>query len=95
MMTYKTALEKANKILRNHNLESSAARLLLLHFSDLSPTELYTSYEEEMPEVNYERFMKGVMDHATKNIPVQHIIGYVYFYGYKFIVNNQVLIPRF
>lgn len=95
MITYKTALEKANKILRKHNLESSAARLLLLHFSDLSPTELYMSYVEKMPEDNYKRFMEAVEDHATKNIPVQHIIGYVYFYGYKFIVNNQVLIPRF
>jgi len=29
------------------------------------------------------------------NYPIQYLIGYVNFYGYKILVNNSVLIPRF
>jgi len=95
MITYKKALKEANKILRKNKKESSAAKLLLLHFSSLSPTDLYLMYEKEMPKDSYNKFIEAVRLHAEKNIPVQHIMGFVYFYGYKFIVNDKVLIPRF
>ncbi|HOO43909.1 MAG TPA: peptide chain release factor N(5)-glutamine methyltransferase [Bacillota bacterium] len=95
MATYRQALDFANKILRRNGKESSAGKLLLLHFSGLEPTELYSRYETEMPEKNYLDFIDGISKHVDENIPVQHIIGYVYFYGYRFIVNDQVLIPRF
>ncbi|MBN2539988.1 MAG: peptide chain release factor N(5)-glutamine methyltransferase, partial [Bacilli bacterium] len=94
-MTYKETLETANKILRKANKEASAAKLLMLHFSGLEPTELYLNYETEMPESNRTAFLDAVSLHVLQNIPVQHIMGYVYFYGYKYIVNDQVLIPRF
>ena len=43
--------------------------------------------------------LKNVYDHAiylylNHHLPVQHIIGYTYFYGYKIKVNDKVLIPR-
>ncbi len=95
MPTYKEALEEALKKTRRIGKEASATRLLLLHFSELSPTELYTMYEEEMSDISYVNFIKGVELYLFDNIPVQQIMGYVYFYGYKFIVNDKVLIPRF
>ncbi|MCK4551469.1 MAG: peptide chain release factor N(5)-glutamine methyltransferase [Tenericutes bacterium] len=95
MSSYKTALDKANKLIRKKGKEISAARLLLLHFSCLLPTDLYLNYEKEMPEEVYNNFFEGLNLYLEDNIPVQQIMGYVYFYGYKFIVNNQVLIPRF
>ena len=95
MASYKTALDEANKLIRKKGKESSAARLLLLHFSCLLPTELYLNYEKEMPVEVYKNFFVGLNLYLEDNIPVQQIMGYVYFYGYKFIVNNQVLIPRF
>ncbi len=95
MPTYKQALEEANKLFRREGKETSAAKLLMLHFSHLEPTELYTNYQSDMPIGYYDDFIQGVRRHLFQNEPVQHIIGYVYFYGYKFIVNDQVLIPRF
>jgi len=95
MPSYKEALDKANKLARRKNKETSATKLLMLHFSGLEPTELYTQYEEEMPETKYKEYFDALDNYLEDNIPVQQIIGYVYFYGHKFIVDDKVLIPRF
>ena len=95
MASYKEALEKANKLTRKKAKETSATRMLMLHFSELNPSDLYLKYEEEMPEEIYTKYFEALSQYLEENIPVQQIIGYVYFYGHKFIVNDQVLIPRF
>lgn len=95
MPTYKSVLEKANRLTRRHNLETSATKLLMLHFSGLEPTELFLKYEEEMPLEKEKAYFNALDKYLIDNIPVQQIIGYVYFYGYKFIVDDKVLIPRF
>ncbi|MFW5888819.1 MAG: peptide chain release factor N(5)-glutamine methyltransferase [Bacillota bacterium] len=95
MATYKEVLTKGKKLTREHKKETSATELLMLHFSSLEPTELYVNYDEEMPEEQIKDFFKGLNKYLLENLPVQQIIGYVYFYGYKFKVNNQALIPRF
>ena len=95
MPSYKEALNEANKLTRKKGKETSATKLLLLHFSCLEPSELFLKYEEEMPLEMVNNFFKGLNQYLEENIPVQQIMGYVYFYGYKFIVNDKVLIPRF
>ena len=39
--------------------------------------------------------LKKVLKKIEKHYPVQYLIGYVDFYGYKINVNKHVLIPRF
>jgi len=95
MPSYKQALEKANRLTRKNNKETSATKLLMLHFSGLEPTELYLKYEEEMPKDKYISYFEALDKYLIDNIPVQQIIGFVYFYGHKFIVDDKVLIPRF
>lgn len=95
MPSFKQALDKANRLTRKKGKETSATKLLMLHFSCLEPTELFLKYEEEMPQKAYNNFFNGLNQYLEENIPVQQIIGYVYFYGHQFIVNDKVLIPRF
>lgn len=53
-----------------------------------------------MTDVEYlKKYYKGNMEDALKRLnsgePVQYIVGNVDFYGYNFLVNKDVLIPRF
>ncbi len=95
MPTYQEALRSTEKLARSHHLEASSVKLLLLHFANLAPTELYLSMDKTMPESNHQSFINAVNRYVFEQIPVQYLIGYVYFYGYRFLVDDRVLIPRF
>lgn len=95
MATYQEVLRGAEKKARANRVEASGVRLLLLHFAGLSATELYTSLDREMPEERRGRFEEAVRRHLEDNVPVQYLVGYVWFYGHKFLVDDRVLIPRF
>jgi release factor glutamine methyltransferase len=95
MSSYKKVLQEAKALTRKKNKETSATELVFLNFSHLKPNELYLKYEEEMPKEAIIDFNEALGLYLEKNIPVQQIIGFVYFYGYKFLVRNTALIPRF
>jgi len=95
MATYREVLNKAKRMTRLKEKETSATELLMLHFSKLEPTELYLAFDTPMPETIEADFYQGLSKYLEKNIPVQQIMGYVYFYGYQFKVTDQALIPRF
>ncbi len=95
MPTYREILEINEQYALDNQKEDSGVKLLLLYFAKMDSGELLLSFDEEMPEKFYQDFLYGVDRYITKNIPVQHIIGYQEFYGYSFIVNSDVLIPRF
>ena len=53
-----------------------------------------------MSDIEYlKKYYSGDIDNALKllesGVPVQYIVGNVDFYGYNFLVNKNVLIPRF
>ena len=50
-------------------------------------------YLEDVGE-DFEERLKGDLLLFEKGLPIQYITGVQYFYGYKFLVNQSVLIPR-
>lgn len=66
------------------------AKMLIRHFLGLSNVDL--AMNDEFTES--EELIAATKLRAEKRIPIQHIIGYAYFMGEDFIVNENVLIPR-
>ena len=73
---------------------SDHAKILLAEILNKNPLELLTCLEEIVPEDKVELYKKEVIA-LEEGKPLQYVIGYVNFYGNKFIVDERVLIPRF
>ena len=56
--------------------------------------DLYYYKDEECKEVIKNKFEEGVK-RLLKDEPLNYVLGYSYFYGYKINVSKEVLIPRF
>ena len=95
MPTYREVLMINEQYALDNFKEDSGVKLLLLHFSKLSNADLLLSMDKQIPQDVYDDFLYGVDRYVAQNLPVQHIIGYEYFYGYKFVVSKDVLIPRY
>jgi release factor glutamine methyltransferase len=95
MPTYREVLAINEQYALDNYKEDSGVKLLLLHFSKLSNADLLLAMDEQIPQEIYDNFLFGVDKYVTQNIPVQHIIGFEYFYGHKFAVSKDVLIPRY
>ncbi len=54
-----------------------------------------TDKDLELLKQIYPNDFQKKIEELNNNYPIQYLIGYVDFYGYKINVNNNVLIPRF
>ena len=73
---------------------SDHAKMLLSSYLDVNPLELLTILDKEV-DSDIEKLYKSSLEALKENKPIQYVIGNVNFYGFKFIVNKNVLIPRF
>lgn len=92
MKTYNQMIIDADKeILKDADF--SEARYLMLELCQQNGIDLFRNLDNEISVEIKEIFSEGVQ-RLLRHEPVAHILGYSYFYGYKFIVNSDVLIPR-
>lgn len=92
-MTYQQLLKKGYKLAKQQKKEKEAIRLLVLELSGFDGANFLLNLNSEVPQETYDKIENGFNEYLSGK-PVQHIIGYSYFYGYKMIVNSNVLIPR-
>lgn len=95
MPTYREILRINEQYALDNDKEDSAVKILLLHYSDMSSSELLFHLDDVMPDDRYQDFLYGVDRYVTAHVPVQHITGREWFFGYEFHVSPDVLIPRF
>lgn len=92
-MTYRELIHSATKQLEQKNINPQSAIFLLLELTQKESYDLYLNYDEVIDKKVYEKFQEG-LSRLLKHEPLQHILGYENFYGYQFVVNQDVLIPR-
>ena len=95
-MTYREALERAAALLSSSGVPEPEfdARELLLHETGLDTSGLLLHREETFPEEKLSAYFRKIELRALR-VPLQHILGEAWFYGRRFFVTPDVLIPRF
>lgn len=75
--------------------ERQQVALLLLQdvFPSLTMTSVLTETEVELT-TNHQNKLQKAITRINENEPVQYVLGYEYFFGRKFFVSPEVLIPR-
>jgi len=93
-MTYDALLRSALQRTMKCDRETEATKLLLMETSDLGAARFYASLKEDVPKDVLELFETRLEQYLSHDIPIQHLLGHAWFYGYTFIVTPDVLIPR-
>lgn len=93
MSTFRQCLKQAQRQMVEAELSEQSALLLMLELSNSKAHDLYLHYEDEMPS-ELETEFHAAFQRLVSGEPLQHILGYQWFYGHRLIVNEHVLIPR-
>lgn len=93
MSTYRQAVKRYEKLCKQKDVPAETVLAYLVELSNQERYNLYMHYEEEMDPELERRFDEG-MARILNHEPMGHVLGYSWFYGYRFLVNPDVLIPR-
>ena len=94
-MTYKEAANLAEQQLDHAGIEQARqeSRFLLEAVSGMTMTQFLLHQTDEMPADLTEKY-RELTEKRCKRIPLQHLTGEQEFMGLRFLVNEDVLIPR-
>lgn len=92
MITFNQALKQATQKARD-DFDALVFKRYLVELCAEESIDLYLRMFDEIPEHLLQTFNEGVED-LLKDKPLAHVLGYEWFYGRKFKVNHDVLIPR-
>ncbi len=90
MSSYNDLLNEYKKVFN----DKETLRAFLFELCNEYDIDLYMEKDNEADARVEKRFIDGVKK-LRENEPLNYVLGYSYFYGYKMIVNENVLIPRF
>lgn len=93
MTTFSKTVREYEKRCREADVPEETVMAYLVELSQRERYDLYANYDEEMPSELAAEFSAG-MERILQQEPMAHVLGYSWFYGYKMIVNEDVLIPR-
>lgn len=93
-MDVKEAIKYGIDNLKNIDDKSLKVRLLLSHFMNVEKNYIITHDSEQLSSEVEEKYKQGI-EKLSKDIPLQYITNTQEFYGMKFKVDENVLIPRY
>ena len=93
MNTYNQFIHQYRKEFKEKGLSPETVKAFIFELCNEYDINLYLDIDKPMDERVYKKFEPGIK-RLLANEPMNYVLGYSYFYGYRFIVNGDVLIPR-
>lgn len=93
MSSYHSVLKHAQMRMEEAGYGEQSALLYMLELTNKEAHNLYMEFEQEMDSKLAEAYEEGIQQLLT-GVPLGHVLGFEWFYGYRFTVNQDVLIPR-
>lgn len=93
MSTYNRLIHQYKEELNSKGLSIEVGKAFLFELCNEYKVNLYLDMDNEALEIIEQRFHDGIK-RILDDEPMNYVLGYSYFYGYKFTVNKDVLIPR-
>ena len=94
-MNYIEILKSGENFLKKNNIKNSFldTELILSKVLDKKREEIIINTNTELKNTDIIKFKKYLIRRKQKE-PIAYILGYKYFWRYRFLTNNSVLIPR-
>ena len=95
MMTIRQAVNWGTQMLKDNGIDNAEhdSFELLSAVNGMTRTFYLINGDSLLSEENFLMFEEYIEQRAS-HIPLQHILGKTWFYGYEYMVNSDVLIPR-
>ena len=94
MITYNKLIHEYRRKFKEKALPEETVKAFLFELCNEYNVNLYLDLDKSVNEDVLNKFEKGI-ERLLNNEPMNYVLGYSYFYGYKMIVNSDVLIPRY
>lgn len=86
-------MSQASDQLEAANIYTGFSRVLMLELMNDLNMDMFALIDTEV-EDDFRLKYQSCVDQLCQDIPLGHVLGYEWFYGYKIGVNEDVLIPR-
>lgn len=93
-MILRELIRQSEAMLDKKDKDCNVAKVLFYHLAHKEPHQLYLMMDEEVDEELLKQFQDG-MQRYMNGEPIQYINGKENFFSRDFIVNENVLIPRY
>lgn len=93
-MIIRKLINQTQKDFVKNNIPESYVKYVLNELFLEKEKSLYDAMDETLDKETQDRFDR-IVERLLKDEPLAYVLGYQYFYDYKFDVNSSVLIPRF
>ena len=94
ILKYREFIQKYEEICEERKKEKNSVKLLIENIENISPTDLYIKYEENIKNDTKNKFVELFDKYTLNNIPVQYLTNKQIFFGLSFYVDERCLIPR-
>ena len=94
MATYNQLIHEYRQLFFDKGLSQETVKAFIYELCNEYDINLYMNIDNEVDERVLKKFNEGI-ERLLNDEPLNYVLGYTYFYGYKIMVNNNVLIPRY